>query len=143
MRVIVAYLLACTVAATITIPFIVFEFDGLSENLPTMDLFVPWIVAIFGIVLGGAGIIGGILAVPWLSMYFVFGVDRSRRNCILFGASCGLLSIVLTQIAIVVRWPAQLNEIDFGRFGSAILLFTFAGIVAGATYWVIAERNQT
>lgn len=143
MRMIVAYLAACMVAATIIQFYIQYDIGTFLVRPPSMNLLVQWIVATLGLILCVAGVIGGILAIPWLSMYFVFGVNPTRRNCILFGAGCGLISILFFQTANTDRWPTQLNEIDLWRALGPTLLFTFAGIVAGLTYWIIVERNQT
>ncbi len=143
MRVIVAYLAACTVAATVTLFYYLLEIDAFPKNSPSIDQLFSSIAVVFGLILGGTGVIGGVLAIPWLSMYFVFGVNPTRRNCMLFGAVIGFLSILAFQLASLTRWPIQLDEIDLWRISGATLLFAFAGIASGLTYWAIAERNQT
>ena len=139
MRIIVAFLAACTVAATIILVYILFEFELFPLTPPSMRLLVLWIAATLGLLFTGAAFIGGVLAIPWLSMYFVFEINRTRRNCMLFGAGCGLIS-VLALFPVLMRWP---EDFDLSRLGIAILVFTFGGILSGLTYWAIAERNQT
>ena len=64
MRVIVAYLAACAVAATITVFYCLFEIGIFpTGSLPT-DVLISLITMAFSLILAGTGFIGGVLAVP-------------------------------------------------------------------------------
>ncbi len=135
MRVILAYLAACAVAAIIVVLYLHFEVGPFFSSPPTfIDLGVLFVMTLYA-----ACIIGGILAVPWLSMYFIFNINPTKWNCILFGAVSGLLSILIFQIFNAEHWPTRLNEIDLLQTISPILLFIIGGGIAGATYWAIAR----
>ncbi len=84
MRIIVAYLAACVVAATIVFVYLQFKLDLLPESMPSTGLLAAWIANTLGLILGGTAIIGGILAVPWLSMFL--SLTSGRQNETVFSS---------------------------------------------------------
>jgi len=119
MRIIVAYLAACVVAATIVFVYLQFKLDLLPES--TSEVFSR------------------------CRGFQCFCLSRQADKTKL----CSLRCHQRVSVDIVVpdrkhRTVANaFRRDDLWRAFSPALLFTFAGGLAGLVYWIVAERHRT
>lgn len=139
MRRVFAYLIACSVAGLIAALGLLLRLEVGGEIFASVRDFKEFIffIPVFALV------VGIVMLIPSIAMIAARrGMPVSLGLCTTFGGISGGISLLVLGIfseGFEVLNPA----IDLLPNMLMLLTYILAGIAAGATYWAIAERNQT